>query len=315
MTNVNMSIDEAIESGDPELISAALERVTLGEQGETEVTANVDATATETTPEATAPAKSDESSAPQSAAAGDDLGEAAGVQAQDGRHVIPFDVLKKARDKAAVMAEKAAALEAENAALKAKLEAGSQVDEEAMLDTLNEFHPQLGEKFKQLNDDVKNLRARVPGDTAEEVEARLAFRANPDLVSWHASDPEKFAAATYYDDMLDGDPKWAGATKAERFAEAVRLTKLEFAAVTQETTAATGAADAIAKAQKIVAEKSAAPAVPRSLSDVGATPQSAQLPMAKRVLDMTPDQIQSYLDTLSGSALDDFLRQVAEADV
>lgn len=285
---------------------------------------------------------------PGQGAAGDttqgDESNAEGVFARDGKNIIPYSVLKSERERTAraeqlakEAADKIAALEAQIAAGKqgatpgesartteATPEAEALTDEE--LEAIREDFPTMYKALKAQQATISALKTQlqpVEEDrrqqqadrqrTQEEL-VRDAIDVTPKLAHIQATDPERFAAAQQFDQVLRANPKWAGKPLAERFARVVELVEQEHGAIeipgaksntTQKTPeelkkAAEAAAAAAAKAK---------PTVPNSLSDFPAGSPPAQsesqalesltpLQLADKLARMSPAQQEAYFNSL-----------------
>lgn len=193
--------------------------------------------------------------------------EPTGVQAKDGKHVIPHSVLKETRERLTAASEenealrqahqqseeRTSALETQLADLRGQLDkvaaktgqtrdtAKAAADPENPLAGLNpdDYPPELVKAITGLVDQVKDLRSKVDdfgtredSRTAGEADARRGMvqtliDQNEELASWQSGNPEAWAAAKRHDAALRDNPTWADRPMAERFTRAVQLTRLE----------------------------------------------------------------------------------------
>jgi len=180
-----------------------------------------------------------------------------GVMARDGKHVIPFSELEKARSKASELeAERDRQREIIKTLQEQQLqkdepepepdEPESKDDEDSLdLETLRDEYgkndpvvkmaEEQSKQQKTLEDIAKEnklLREQLAKNEeaeeaaladAEQKKVEAAIDANASLSQWREGNPEKFKAAAAIDDMLRNDPEWMGKPYEDRFNEVVRL--------------------------------------------------------------------------------------------
>lgn len=204
--------------------------------------------------EATDEAESDATDKPQEAEtqqqAGEDAGKppsVAGVLGKGGKAVLPYTVLKGAREEArreriarTQAEERAAQLEREIADLKA----GKKPDDEAEDDGLDEFAVDFP-SAKKLVDELRELRKKVAqpsaapkqqegpqGNDAQQEDPAVALQeaidSVPLLAEWQHTDPDKWARAIEHDRVLSTSNKWKGKPVTERFEHVARIVADEF---------------------------------------------------------------------------------------
>ena len=204
------------------------------------------------------PKVTEEKKADTAVAAADDKGDekdADGVLAADGKHILPYGVLKGTREaqaqaegRAREAEETAKTLREENERLKAggAVDAGKAADTADRIatlreqaDAIRETLPAMAEMFDTLIEEIETTRGKlVAHDTrAQEEQAaavgevktrvRTAIDSNPTLALWEAESPEAFNKAVDFDEVLKADPRWKGKSFEDRFAHAVKLTLVD----------------------------------------------------------------------------------------
>lgn len=305
----HMSIDEAIESGDPELIAQALaieeskEQVVEGDAAEVESVSTEEAK-----PDPVATDGLD-----------DDAGKA--IESKDGKHTIPYSVLEAAREEKRLMQEE---LNARNAEI-AELTNQSQQNQQAIanvtaqleakgLDTdsmfanpdeiskeqwkeIEEDYGPLGKMMKTLlaNQQAMASQTSTPQQT-QEAQPQVnpvvaAIEANADLSNWQKSDPDRWTHVVQMDERLKADPQWQNKSLEERFAHAAKLTKTAFGdnLTTQD------------RANKIIQDKTQT--APDSLTDLGGGPAGTKSDV-EALSSMTAEQIEAHMESMSKSQID-----------
>jgi hypothetical protein len=305
----HMSIDEAIESGDPELIAQALAIEESKEQVEEGEAAEVEGFSTEEAkPDPVATDGLD-----------DDAGKA--IESKDGKHTIPYSVLEAAREEKRLMQEE---LNARNAEI-AELTNQSQQNQQAIanvtaqleakgLDTdsmfanpdeisteqwkeIEEDYGPLGKMMKTLlaNQQAMASQTSTPQQTQEaQPQANpvvAAIEANADLSNWQKTDPDRWTHVVQMDERLKADPQWQNKSLEERFAHAAKLTKTAFGdnLTTQD------------RANKIIQDKTQT--APDSLTDVGGGPAGTKTDV-EALSTMTAEQIESRMESMSKTQID-----------
>lgn len=252
------------------------------------------------------------------------------VESKSGGNKIPYAVLdetRKERDQLksqnADMAQKLAMLEASSTRMQSHLEK-SGIDL-AALQTGERLTAEQLEELEQLDPAVAHL-ARITMSQFERMEelqrqlesaqpqalspVELEIRANPSLKLWRESDPDRWETACRYDDLLKQDPAFQNASLETRFAEAVRRTQSLFGdsletSLNQKNNGANSAAIADVAAEKVAAASTAAP---RTLTDLGATPQ-AERTQAELLGDLSEAEINEKLATMTPDQIDRLLIQ------
>lgn len=256
-----------------------------------------------------------------------------GVQAKDGRHVIPYSVLERERDRAARAEATANALAEEIDRLKAGKPAQAatvQLSAED-LDQLEQDLPMVAKVIRsnmaaieQLTGTVTQLRRdqEITAQTQQrsvEDEIDAAISANPDLAAWRDAanrkdnpDPLMWNRAAAIDATLREDPEWKDKTFAERFEKATETVKLLYGVPAAVTPPAPKPQEPKPEDIKQVAEaklKETPAPVPNTLSDIpgsAAPTQSAietienasAVQIGQKFLSMTTDQQDAYLASL-----------------
>jgi hypothetical protein len=320
-------LNDAILSGDPAAIEAAL--AASGYSEEDEVGAEKDES------EATDDAEVEAEPAAKDEPSGDDNGDTSShektpvIKSKDGEHDIPYAVLEAARKEAAQLRadlqEANSKIEANQSAIdnaKTRMERNGVNVEDAFSDPdaitekdLRDVEEDYGVNsieaknartmFRLQQQQIKNVnQAEQVAEKAQgpspEVQSAVnaALSANPDLAKWQTSDPDRWDMAKSIDERLKDSPAWAGKTFEERFAEAERLTKQAFGdPATPEKSAKDRAKEIIDKVN---------PSVPESLSDIGQTP-TAEKSLKERLEGMSEGQIQDEMANMTQAQIDEVL--------
>jgi len=290
MSNEAMSIEDAMASGDPELIDQAL-AAHAGEDNSNEQD-EAEAETPEETEAVEAEADSGDDSESDGEPSGQDEEERAPIATKDGKHTIPYEVLEAARQREADLKRQ---LDEANARLsesdkqisnaKANLERQGVDMDSAFADPdaitekeLAEIEEDYGRNSVELKlarglfksqqaqtqqaETVNQAQAEV--DDAEAAAARSAFQNNSDLTNWQAKDPDRWDMALTIDQKLQADPKWQNAAPADRFAEVAKRTKAAFGDAVAEQ-------KSVKQRAKEIVDSAEAP-TPNSLTDIGQAP-------------------------------------------
>ena len=258
---------------------------------------------------------------------------AAGIATKDGKHVIPYSVLKGERDRAA-NAEKVAkdaqdriaALEAQIAAKNganngepapAKLGAPPEADlSDEDLELLKEDFPTVYKREMALRARFDALEARLApvvetvtssrAERAQEAtnEVQDAIDATPRLAHLQANDREAFDLAKEFDALLRVQPAWADKPLSDRFAKVADMVEeargpIVVAGAKPQPVDLKVAAKAVADA----AVKKAAANVPTSLSEFPAGQHAAQ-DEAEAAENMTPMQLAEKFGRMTPDQMD-----------
>lgn len=334
----------AFDPTDPEAL-AALERDIMGQGEPPKPESNPADTAA-----APAPKKDDTTAAPQDekkadtpaantqtekadpvAPSGDQKPE--GVQAKDGRHVIPYQVLERERTRASQAEAALRTLTAEVEQLKsgkATDAAAPALLSEEDLAALDQDLPSVAKAIRAqmaMIDALTGTVTQLKGEQSAVVqnqqrtvedELEAAINGNPDLSAWRNAafrednpDPLMWNRARNLDAALQNDPEWQNKTFAERFAKVTETMKALYgiagAAPSTDPKPQPTAAD-LKQAAEAKLKEAPAP-VPTSLSDIpGGNPpaqshleqleNASGISLTNRFLSMTPDQIEAELARL-----------------
>lgn len=318
-------IDKILESGDPD----AIEKLMSGEpKGEDEPAGEeADPEVTEAEGDLEASAEQDEKSAASGAVdEKQEGGEEPYVESKSGGNKIPYVVLdetRKERDQLraqnAEMAQKLAQLESSSTKMQTHLEKsgidlsalqnGERLTDEQLSD-LEEMDPTLAhlarltmsqfERMEQLQQKIDSIQPQEALSPAE-----LEIRANPDLKSWRESDTDRWETAKRYDDLLRQDPAFQNATLEQRFAEAVRRTKSLFGDPLDTNPEKPNNAQSAAEIAAAKVAKASA-STPRTLTDMGASPQTERSPV-EALGDLSEAEINARLANMSPAEIDRML--------
>lgn len=290
--------------------------------------------------------KEEQTEAPKDdAPASTEAQEPQGVLARDGKNVIPYTVLKSERERAAAAErqlqeamERVKDLEkrvADAAKTGAKdngedARATPQTADEAEISAedfafLETEFPTVAKAIKAAMKRAEALEAklqpveeRIQSDDERQAQQRAmtvqeAIDANPKLAHIQASDPELFAAAQQFDEVLRNQRAWADKPLAERFAKVIDMVEATNGAI--DVPGHTPPAKQPDPAQlreaaaKAAAEQAKKAAVPTSLSqfpagepaatdEVEALAQMSHADVARKLAKMTPEQQMEFLANL-----------------
>lgn len=260
-----------------------------------------------------------------------------GVRTKDGKHIVPYDVLKSAREHAAGLEAQVRELtqqldQARNAQASTtaseglsevvhKLEAiGAELDP-------NEFasiHEAVGAAKDKLQQFAQwESRVREDEQARQTEQVRLAVQADidavPKLAYLQSSKPRAWEAAVAIDQDLMRDAGWNAKPRGERFAEVLRLYEQEFGEVTLPSAASDspaapvpaqpavpGQAATEAARARVAAASAAAPAtlsdIPggqfMAVDEIAQIDHSSTADIHSLMQKMTPEQLEAYLAKL-----------------
>jgi hypothetical protein len=271
MTTELLTKLEELDSQSVDYTDPATYTKLLGYDQESDAAAGTETTQGETEPpQASAAAAADAEAKPE-ASATPDAGqqtqepEVAGVATRDGKHVIPYAVLERERERARELAAEVERLKAAGATQEEQQSAIEAVFSEEELDELSEFAPAI----RKLHDAYTSLAKQVKADTEAKAAAaqrqaqeeadtqaaqlQAAIDATTLLKQWQAKGGGLWADAVALDKQLLADPGWADKPMAARFAEVERRIAAEYGIATpQPKTAAPAKAAAAAPQPKTI---------------------------------------------------------------
>ena len=342
--DLNATIDK-FDPTDPEQLSA-LEKTLLGGVGivppDTDAPVEGEASAkSDDQPTGVDPSNKDEKPA-EAAPAGAEPAEGVAsdtepqkvVLARDGKHVIPYHVLERERDRALRAEQTAQALADEikrlqdghsevaaqpDAVLSAEELADLEIDQPAVakairgqMAMIEELKGRLTALARERDVDV----ARQQAATQDDVSAAIA--GNAQLSAWQQAagrdenpDPRLWNRAADVDAQLRADPEWAERSLEDRFAKVVEIVRVMSGMPPTEAQVSTQTAQPDLKQVADAKLKAATSAqVPMSLSDIpGGVPpaqsdmelleNASPVALGQKFMAMTPDQIESYLARLA----------------
>lgn len=324
LDDFDMTMDEAIDSGDPELMEKALAK--YGD--EQDVDSEVDDVEEDDDLGNTDESKSDAEVTEDDGESSDQELEKV-IKSKNGKHEIPYSVLESERKRReeveALLAqerqerEQLQAKASENASalenVKARLEIeGMDVDSmlknpdeisEGTWKELEDDYGTLGKMFRKLYEnqqvikqpDTQNQNNQKQEHAQVDVNTQVsqAIQQNSDLSNWQKSDPDRWSEAIRIDNELRNDPDWVDKSFAERFAEVAARTKKNFGDEVESRISAKE------KANQII-DKSKQP-VPDSLSDIGQSPTKNKSTL--ETLDgLNADQIAERMESMSASEIE-----------
>lgn len=337
-----MPLDLNLDTSNPEQLAQIFEQIESGaEPAPAADAAPKEApAAAESPPEA--PAQPADASAPQqdregTAQAGDE--DAAGVATRDGKHVIPYSVLRSERERATraeqlarEAQERVAALEAQltaNQGAKPGAPAPATPTEPAAADisvedmaALREDFPtvykaiqaalaraeQLESKLQPVEASVRNAeaeRARSDTDTVQE-----AIDAVPVLAHIQATDAEAFELAKQFDSSLRAQAAWRDRSLTERFTKVAEMVEAALGPIALPQAVPTPTPAELAKAARAKAEQSARSSrgnVPTSLSEFPAGQHAAE-DEREAAENMTPQQLAEKFARMTPDQMDAYFQ-------
>ena len=287
---------------DPDQIAALMAQMDgtpAPEQAENDATAGVEATEGE---------QEETEEAPQQ------VEDEAPIASKDGKHTIPYDVLKSERERRKAAEQAMQELQARIDAMQQTGKPQEVADDEASPDELDDMandFPAVAKLLahtRKLEQQLQSVSQRIEQEDLARQEAsmsdvRAAVDGNPTLLHWEHNDPDRWAAAIEADTKLQASPAHRGLTLEQRLAKAVEIVDAFYGPDS-------AAPRAQAKPQNSPPKKAAAAKeAPRTLSDIpgGAVPASdpveefAQMSadrLGAQMANMTPDQISALLNRL-----------------
>jgi hypothetical protein len=270
-------------------------------------------------------------------------GEPAGIATKDGKHVIPYSVLKSERDRASRAEQLATEMRERVAALEAAVQASSQganngesARTEAQeptvsdlssddLEALKEDFPtvykavqaamakaaQLEAKLQPVEDSVRSAEAEQARSATETVQD--AIDAVPKLAHIQATNTDAFELAKQFDATLRTQPAWAGKSLSERFAKVTEMVEAALGPIDLPGAkpASQSAEDlkAAAKAKADAAAKASRTNVPTSLSEFPVGQHAAQ-DEREAAESMTALQLAEKFSSMTPDQMDAYFRNL-----
>lgn len=268
-----------------------------------------------------------------------------GVSTKDGRHIIPYEVLKSERDRAARAERELQAQRQRLAELEAKLqqqgesgqspivgESGStqpdiESEEDAIsaeeMEAIKEDFPTLYKAMQALakKADAIEQKLKPAAEVAEtvaqerrssiEMTVQEAIDSVPKLAYIQTQQPEAFALAKQFDAVLRQTPAWEGKPLAERFARVAEMVEQAVGEIKlpQKAGSAPNNAKSLAAAAAEKARQSTAQA-PTSLSDFPPGSPALQVDAESQVGGLSALQLAQKMAAMSPEDLDEFLGNI-----
>lgn len=159
------------------------------------------------------------------------------VSSKDGKHTIPYDVLKSEREKrraaekaAQELQERLAALERSDTEAADGIKDESELSDKDLAEMAEDFPAiaKLLDKTRKLESQLQGVAKRLEAEEKAKQEAawqevRAAVDGNPVLMHWEQNDPERWAAAIEADERLQASAAHQGLSIEARFAKAVEI--------------------------------------------------------------------------------------------
>lgn len=258
------------------------------------------------------------------------------VASKNGKHTIPYEVLARTRDSSSNLQDEVSQLRQEldqattagqkNAILTRQLEEAGITpdrlpeemlnDPKAMQTIIEEIDGPAGQiiaaMFNKIQSEKQPQQAAQDGDADPLDAPELA-----ELKGWLNSDKDRWDTAVSFDAKLMNDPKFAGASMEERFAEVQRLVKASFADPVAESVnqdLQQQQADKQPQQQPAQQQQQSPQAqIPNSPSSLSGgnldTTQSAQ----QAILDQDVHGLESAMNTMSADDLEALLMEASES--
>lgn len=250
---------------------------------------------------------------------------------KNGKDEIPYQVLVSERERRARAENQAQDLAQRLADLESKLaEPGTQKQaeptqvEDDKISKLAEDFPEVGEVIKALHEKVMFAEQKLAKVEEQEAQRRMteadkvqntvqeAIDANPALRFWQSEDPDMFAKAIEFDNVLRADQRNAHLPTAQRFEKVVKTMEAAFGEVElpdgyKPAAKSNDMNELTEKAKGVV--KEAGSFKPRSLSDIpGGTPPAAS--ESDRYSNMTPAQLASMMSDMDSDQINTILAKL-----
>lgn len=336
-----MGIELDLNTADPEQLAKVFNQLESGEELQA-------ADPTPTEPEKTAQAEQSQEQQQQPEQkpedkSGESQSEPEGIATKDGKHVIPYSVLKSERERASRAEQMVREMQERLQALEQQAkpgEAGAKNDGESARATTESAVPEISPEdlellkedfptvyktvmasmnaIKAIEDKLKPVVESVQEQTesrertvAEQVQD--AIDSIPKLSHIQSSDKEAFALAKQFDATLRQDANWASKPLQERFEKVVELVEgvrgaIEVPGKTPKAQPKPEDLKNAAKA-KAVQEAAASKTVPTSLSEFPAG-QAPEANEADQVESMTPLQLAAKFASMTPDQLDAYFRSM-----
>lgn len=266
-----------------------------------------------------------------------------GIATKDGKHVIPYSVLKSERDRASRAEQLANEMRERVAALEAAVQAASQgakTGESARteqqeptvsdlssddLEALKEDFPtvykavqaamskaaQLEAKLQPVEDSVRSAEAEQARSASETVQD--AIDAVPKLAHIQATNTEAFELAKQIDATLRAQAAWAGKPLSERFAKVAEMVEAALGPIdlpgAKPTSPSAEDLKAAAKAKADAAAKASRTNVPTSLSEFPVGQHAAQ-DEREAAESMTALQLAEKFSAMTPDQMDAYFRNL-----
>jgi DNA-binding ferritin-like protein len=341
MSGIQVDLDNI--SDNPEELAKAFEQIESGDPAGDESAAPDTGGAAETKTDGKEPEKVDQQAAN---AAREDQGEsnAAGVATRDGKHVIPYSVLKSERERASRAEQMLNEMKERVASLEGLVRSGSETAKDdgapastsdappagdfsdADLETLKDDFPtvyravraamaratQLEAALKPIKDNAEATEAERARSTAESVQE--AIDSVPKLAHIQANNAEAFELAKQFDRTLREQAAWRDRPMSERFQKVTEMVEAALGAIdvpgaAQGSQTNTGDLSAKAKAKAAAAAKGSRSDVPNSLSEFPAGQHAAQ-DEREEAQNLTPVQLADKFSRMSSDQLDEYFNKL-----
>lgn len=243
-----------------------------------------------------------------------------GILTKDGKHVIPYDVLQRAREAEARYRQRAEETERRLQELEAQMQGQTSEQNAEEMGDITEQIDALGEDFPELKGVtsvlMRNLNAMQQRLNAYEQERwdqaqqeghkrsmsiQEAIDNNPVLSDWQANNPEAWETAVLFDKQMRAMPEWQNKSFDERFSKVVEVVKAyrpEF--MPKEAPKPEAKVPSVKEVLDAAAKEN--PKTPTTLSDLpgGMPPKDETGKMSttqlyNKFMDMSQDEIDAWL--------------------
>ena len=166
------------------------------------------------------------------------------IASKDGKHTIPYDVLKSERERRKAAEQAMQELQARIDAMQQTGKPQEVADDEASPDELDDMandFPAVAKLLahtRKLEQQLQSVSQRIEQEDLARQEAsmsdvRAAVDGNPTLLHWEHNDPDRWAAAIEADTKLQASPAHRGLTLEHRLAKAVEIVDAFYAPTPQ----------------------------------------------------------------------------------
>lgn len=254
------------------------------------------------------------------------------VETADGKHTIPYSVLKGEREARKEAQRELEELRKQNPGETTPQSEGGQGHGDGTGDSGTSTDPnaydwdQIAEEYgdeyarmmrervereaeleKRLQRAEQHMQRQQQAEQAQEQETvQGAIDTLPTLASWQSQDPAMFEAAKAIDSKLAQDPEWKGASYSERFAEVVRRLRPDAAELQGSGGSSGGGSDKSSQRGSGGSSDQAPPPTSHSDTPAGGAPPDARSEV-ERLQDADATEIEARMETMTPEQQEEFL--------